>query len=77
MNNTLGTVPGTVYVDAVEATGTVLLVTVDDDLDSAVLMLTPQNARKLAQQLITVAEQVWACEERHSNGVGTAFEEQP
>ena len=58
MRSTLPIVPATAYVDAVPATHSVLLVSVDEDLDSSVLQLTPAAAYKLAQMLIAAAESI-------------------
>jgi hypothetical protein len=57
MNGTLPVVPATAYVDVV-ATGNILLISVDEDLQSSVLHLTPSVARQLGQMLISAADYI-------------------
>lgn len=57
MTEALSTCPTRISIDPTPD-GRILLVSVDDDLRSSVLLLTPANAYKLAQMLIAVAESV-------------------
>ena len=58
MIDTLLTVPSTVSVDTLAASGKILLIHVDDDLESGVLLLSPQTAARLGQMLITAANRM-------------------
>jgi hypothetical protein len=57
MTKTLATRPSHTSVDAT-SDGHVLLVTVDEDLTSTAIRLTPESAMKLGQILIDVATKV-------------------
>ncbi len=52
------TVPAKTHVDPCPATGQVLLIHVDEDLETTVVRFTPANAYKLGLKLIAAAEQV-------------------
>ena len=51
-------VPAQTYVDPSPATNQVVLIHVDEDLDTTVVRLTPGNAARLGHMLIAAAESV-------------------
>lgn len=58
MSSPIITVPARTHVDPSPATGEVLLIHVDEDLDTTVVRLTPENAVKLGQTLINVVNRM-------------------